>query len=159
MNAMIYRRKQVLQVRKTSSISGTYLCSMQGGACGRWTLREMFPSRYNVSSCKGYKLGFAWLRMQKLLRKIVYNTKWELTIGSILQARAWDVITTWRQKISFFIILVYLVWKMDKLVPNICPFKSNLRVWKRQVHSTIFSLFENELEKSLNKTHDISSPI
>jgi hypothetical protein len=30
----------VSQVRKTSSSSGTYLCSMQGSACGRWTLGE-----------------------------------------------------------------------------------------------------------------------
>jgi hypothetical protein len=29
----------VSQVRKTSSKSGTYLCSMQGSECGRWTLR------------------------------------------------------------------------------------------------------------------------
>jgi hypothetical protein len=45
----------VLQVRKTSSSSGTYLCSMQGSACGTLTLRGMFPPRYGVSNCKGYK--------------------------------------------------------------------------------------------------------
>jgi hypothetical protein len=53
---------------------------------------------------------------------------------------------------SSFIILVYLVLKRDKIVPNRCPFKSNLRVLKRQLHLAIFSLFENELEKSLNHT-------
>jgi hypothetical protein len=54
----------VSRVSKTSSSSGIYLCSMQGGACGRWTLEGMFPPRYRVSSCKGYKQGSAWLRMQ-----------------------------------------------------------------------------------------------
>jgi hypothetical protein len=54
----------VSQVRKTSSSSGTYLCSMQEGACKRWTLRGMFPPGYRVSSCKGYKQGSSWLRMQ-----------------------------------------------------------------------------------------------
>jgi hypothetical protein len=78
----------VSQVRKTSSSSGTYLCSMQGDACGRWTLGGMFPPRYRVSNCEGYKQGSAWLRMQKLLRQMVYNAKREPTIGSILQARA-----------------------------------------------------------------------
>jgi hypothetical protein len=65
----------VSQVRKTSSSGRMYLCSMQGNACGRWILGGMFPPRYKVSNCEGYKQGFAWLRMQKLLRKIVYNTK------------------------------------------------------------------------------------
>jgi hypothetical protein len=32
----------VSQVRKTSSCSGTYLCSMQGNAFQRWTLGVMF---------------------------------------------------------------------------------------------------------------------
>jgi hypothetical protein len=59
----------VLQVRKTSSNSGTYLCSMQGNACGRWTLGVMFPPGYRVSNCEGYKQGSAWLRMKKLLRQ------------------------------------------------------------------------------------------
>jgi hypothetical protein len=54
----------VSQVRKTSSISGTYLCSMKRGACGRWKLGGMFPPGYRVSRCKGYKQGSAWLRMQ-----------------------------------------------------------------------------------------------
>jgi hypothetical protein len=54
----------VSQVRKTSSSSGTYLCSMKGGACGRWTLRGMFPPRYRVSSYKGDKRGSSWLRME-----------------------------------------------------------------------------------------------
>jgi hypothetical protein len=57
----------VSQVRKTSSSSGTYLCSMQGGACRRWTLGGMFPLGYRVSSCKGYKQGSAWLRMKTIL--------------------------------------------------------------------------------------------
>jgi hypothetical protein len=48
MDDMIQRSKQVLQVRKNSSSSGTYLCSMQGDACRRWKLREMFPPRYRV---------------------------------------------------------------------------------------------------------------
>jgi hypothetical protein len=78
----------VSQVRKTSSSSGTHLCSLQGNACGRWILRGMFPPRYRVSNCEGYKQGSSWLRMKKLLRKMVYNTKREMTIGSILQARA-----------------------------------------------------------------------
>jgi hypothetical protein len=45
----------VLQVRKTSSSGGTYLLSMQGDACGRWTLGGMFPPRYRVSNYEGYK--------------------------------------------------------------------------------------------------------
>jgi hypothetical protein len=46
----------VLQVRKTSSSNGTYLCSMQGNACERWTLGVMFPPGYRVSNCKqGYR--------------------------------------------------------------------------------------------------------
>jgi hypothetical protein len=54
----------VSQVRKTSSSSGTYIFSMQVGACRRWKLRGMFPPSYSVSSCEGYKQGFSWLRMQ-----------------------------------------------------------------------------------------------
>jgi hypothetical protein len=46
---VIQRRKQVSQVSKTSSSSGTYLCFMKGGACGIWTLGE-----YRVSCFKGY---------------------------------------------------------------------------------------------------------
>jgi hypothetical protein len=65
MNAMIQRRKQVSQVRKTSSSNGTYLCSMQGDAWGRWTLGGMFPPGYSVSNYEGYKRGSFWLRMQK----------------------------------------------------------------------------------------------
>jgi hypothetical protein len=78
----------VSQVRKTSSNSGTYLCLMQGDACRRWKLRGMFPPRYRVSNCEGYKQGSTWLRMQKLLRQTVYNAKQEPAIGSILQERA-----------------------------------------------------------------------
>jgi hypothetical protein len=59
----------VSQVSKTSSNSGTYLCSMQGNACGRWTLGLMFPPGYRVSNCEGYKQGSAWVRTQKLLRQ------------------------------------------------------------------------------------------
>jgi hypothetical protein len=59
----------VSQVRKTSSSSGTYLFLMQGNSCGIWTLGVMFPRGYRVSNCEGYKQDFAWLRMQKLLRK------------------------------------------------------------------------------------------
>jgi hypothetical protein len=77
----------VSQVRKNSSSSGTFLCSMQGHACRRWTLGGIFPPRYRVSNCEGYKQGSIWLRMQKLLRQTVYNTKREPTIGLILQAR------------------------------------------------------------------------
>jgi hypothetical protein len=43
----------VFQVRKTSSNSGTYLCSMQGDACKIWTLGGMFPPRYMMSNCEG----------------------------------------------------------------------------------------------------------
>jgi hypothetical protein len=78
----------VSQVRKTSSNSGTYLCSMQGNACGRWTLGGMFPPRYRVSNCEGYKQGSTWLRMQNDRGKTIYNAKREPTIGSILQTRA-----------------------------------------------------------------------
>jgi hypothetical protein len=60
----------VSQVRKTSSSSGTYLFSIQGNACGRWTRRVMFPLGYRVSNCEGYKQGYAWLRMQKFLRQL-----------------------------------------------------------------------------------------
>jgi hypothetical protein len=54
----------VSQVSKTSSSSGTYLCSMQGDACWRWTLGGMFPPRYRVSNCEGYKQGSAWLMIR-----------------------------------------------------------------------------------------------
>jgi hypothetical protein len=64
MNAIIHMRKQVSQVSKTRSSSGTYVCSMQGGACGIWTLGGMFPLGYRVSSCKGYKKGSTWLIMK-----------------------------------------------------------------------------------------------
>jgi hypothetical protein len=77
----------VSQVRKTSSSSGMYLCSMQGNACERWTLRVMFPLGYRVSNCEGYRQGSAWLRMQTAWA-MVYNAKHELTKGSIQQARA-----------------------------------------------------------------------
>jgi hypothetical protein len=68
----------VLQVSKTSSSSGTYLCSMQGNACGRWTLEVMFSPGYRVSNCEGYKQGSAWLRMQKFLRQrfITHSENW-----------------------------------------------------------------------------------
>jgi hypothetical protein len=57
----------VLQVSKTSSSNGTYLCLMQGNACGIWTLEVMFPPGYRVSTCKGYKQGSACLRMKNFL--------------------------------------------------------------------------------------------
>jgi hypothetical protein len=76
----------VSQVRKTSSSSGTYLCSMQGNACGRWTLGVMFLPGYRVSNCEGYKQVSTWLRMQTSWA-MVYNTKQEPAKGSILQAR------------------------------------------------------------------------
>jgi hypothetical protein len=41
----------VSQVSKTSSNSVTYLCLMQGNACGIWTLEVMFPPGYRVSNC------------------------------------------------------------------------------------------------------------
>jgi len=63
------------------------------------------------------------------------------------------------KKCHFLYMLVYLVWKRGKLVPNRRLFKSNLRVWKRQVHSAIFSIFDSESEKSLTRTHDLSNPI
>jgi hypothetical protein len=59
----------VSQVSKTSSSNGTYLCLMQGNACGKWTLGVMFPPGYRVSNFEGYKQGSSWLRMQKLLRQ------------------------------------------------------------------------------------------
>jgi hypothetical protein len=77
----------VSQVRKTSSSSGTYLCSMQGNAFERWTLGVMFPLGYRVSNCEGYKQGSTWLGMQTSWA-MVYNAKRELAKGSILQARA-----------------------------------------------------------------------
>ena len=63
------------------------------------------------------------------------------------------------KKCPFLYLLVYLVWKRGKLVPNRRLFKSNLRVWKIQVHSAIFSIFDSESEKSLTRTHDLSNPI
>jgi hypothetical protein len=74
----------VSQVRRKSSNSGTYLCSMQGNSCKIWTLMGMFPSRYRVSSFEGYKQGYNLVEDAKLLRKMVYNAKRESTIGSIL---------------------------------------------------------------------------
>jgi hypothetical protein len=53
----------VSQVTKKIFNCGTYTC-LQGSACGRWTLGGMFPPRYRVPNCEGYKQGFAWLRMQ-----------------------------------------------------------------------------------------------
>jgi hypothetical protein len=44
-------------------------------------LKGMFPPRYRVSNCEGYKQGSAWLRMKKLLRQMVYNAKREPDIG------------------------------------------------------------------------------
>jgi hypothetical protein len=38
--------------------SGTYLCSMQGSACGVWTLRGMFPLRV-----QGVKLQRIYTRL------------------------------------------------------------------------------------------------
>jgi hypothetical protein len=64
----------VSQVRKTSSSSGTYLCSMQGNACERWALRVMFPPGYRVSNCEGYRQGSTWLRMKNTWA-MVYNAK------------------------------------------------------------------------------------
>ena len=48
---------------------------MKGDGFGRWKLGGMFPPRYKVSNCEGYKQGSSWLRMKKLLRKTVYNVK------------------------------------------------------------------------------------
>ena len=159
MNAMIQRRKQVSQVSKTSSNSGRYLCSMQGNACERWTLEVMFPPGYRVSNCEGYKQGFAWLRMQKLLRqRFITQSKNQLKSQDCKRGHEMQSQLN-AKKCPFLCLLVYLVWKRDKIVPNRCLFKSNLRVWKGQVHLTIFSLFENDSEKSLTKTHDLSSPI
>jgi hypothetical protein len=59
----------VSQVGKIGSNSGMYLCLMQGNSCGRWTLGVMFPPGFRVSNCEGYKQGFSWLRMQKILKK------------------------------------------------------------------------------------------
>ena len=87
MNVMIHKREQVSQVRKTSSNSGTYICLMQGNACGRWTLGVMFSPGYRVSNFKGYKKGSTWLRM-KTAWAMVHNAKQESAKGSILQARA-----------------------------------------------------------------------
>jgi hypothetical protein len=36
--------------KKLVPSSGTYLCSMQGSACGTWTLGGMFPLR--VKGCQ-----------------------------------------------------------------------------------------------------------
>jgi hypothetical protein len=77
----------VSQVRKTSSSSGTYLCLMQGNACGIWTLEVMFPLGYRLSNYEGYKQGSTWLRM-KIVWAMVYNAKQEPDKGSIPQARA-----------------------------------------------------------------------
>jgi hypothetical protein len=38
----------------------------------------------------------------KNVEAMVYNAKWEPTKVSILQERAWDAITTWRQQMFFF---------------------------------------------------------
>ena len=37
---------------------------MKGDGFGRWKLGGMFPPRYRVSRCKGYKLDSSWLRMK-----------------------------------------------------------------------------------------------
>lgn len=150
---MIQRRKQVSQVSKTSSSCGTCLWSMQGNACERWTLGVMFPPRYRVSNCEGYKQGFSWLRMKKILRK-----QFMMRGKNPLKAQYWkwghemqSQLNT--KKYPFLCIVVYLVWKRGKLVQNKRIFKSNLRVWKIQVHSAIFSIFDNKSENILTKTH------
>jgi hypothetical protein len=77
----------VSHVIKNSSISGTYLCLMQGNACERWTLEVMFPPGYRVSNCEGYRQVSGWLRIQTTWA-MVYNAKREPDKGSIVQARA-----------------------------------------------------------------------
>jgi hypothetical protein len=52
--------------KQSSSSSGTYLCSMQGGACMRSTLGGMFPLGNRVSNCKGYKQVSSWLMIQNV---------------------------------------------------------------------------------------------
>ena len=158
MNVMIQRRKWGFQVRKTSSSNGTYLWPMQGDACGRWKLEGMFPFGYRVSSFKGYKWGFSWLRMQNCWGKW-FITQSENRLKAQYCKRGHEMQSQLNaKKCPFLCLLVYLVWKRGKLVPNRHLFKSNLRVWKRQVHSVIFSIFDSELEKSLTKTRDLSNP-
>jgi hypothetical protein len=99
----------VSQVSKTSSSSGTYLCSMQGNACGIWTLRVMFPPGYKVSNCKGYKQGSSWLRMQKLLRQW-FVTQSENRLKAQYCKRGHEMQSQINaKKCPFLCILVYLV--------------------------------------------------
>jgi hypothetical protein len=99
----------VSQVRKTSSSSGTYLCSMQGNACGRWTLGVMFPPRYRVSNYEGYKQGYAWLRMQKMLRQL-FITQRENRLKAQYCKRGHEMQSQLNaKKYPFLCLLVYLV--------------------------------------------------
>jgi hypothetical protein len=99
----------VSQVSKTSSISGTYLCSMQGNACGRWTLRVMFPLGYRLSNCEGYKQGSAWLMMKILLRKrFIMQRDNQLKSQYCMQGNEMQSQLN-AKKYPFLCILVYLV--------------------------------------------------
>jgi hypothetical protein len=73
-------------IKKLVLSSGTHLCSMQGNACGAWTLGGMFPLWV-----KGVKLQRIYKRnyldsddncwgMRLIMRK------WEPVIGSTMQA-------------------------------------------------------------------------
>jgi hypothetical protein len=68
----------VSQVNKTSSSSGTYLCSMQGGSCGRWTLGGMFPPQYG--------LQFYYEENLSMARGKPKQTKMTAKINSILKS-------------------------------------------------------------------------
>jgi hypothetical protein len=65
---------------------GTYLCSMQGNACGAWRLRGIFPLRV-----KGIKLQRIYEKHclasdENCWGKRLITRKHESTIGSTMQA-------------------------------------------------------------------------
>ena len=118
-------------------------CSLQGIGC------QIAKDINKALLGWGWKLLGPWFITQSENRLKAQYCKWGHEMKSQLNAK----------KCLFLCLFVYLVWKRGKLVPNRCLFKSNLRVWKRQVHSAIFSIFDSESEKSLIRTHYLSNPI
>ena len=130
--------------------------------------KEMHVGNGNSGWCSLQGIG---CQILKDINKALLGWGWKL-LGPwfIMQSENWLKPQYYKQghemqskfnakKCPFLYILVYLVWKRGKLVPNRHLFKSNLWVWKRQVHSAIFSIFDSESEKSLTKTHDLSNPV
>ena len=118
-------------------------CSLQGIGC------QIAKDKNKALLGWGCKLLRQWFITQSENRLKAQYCKWGNEMQSQLNTK----------KCPFLYLLVYLVWKRGKLVPNRCILKSNLRVWKREVQTKIFSIFDSESKKILTKTHDLSNPI